>query len=538
MILYKETRPATHEEIRWLRNKLRRTLEDSCVRGTGQGIGGGCLTLPLIDSILIAIAGIANTVVQCASPKPTFMSLEISLASFSLRIEFSHDGGSIEDFFKNLESEDQHHPSTAFAGRGPAILPQSLRDIEYLPGNPNRLIGWAKLRKAQPHVLIICEDDEDRNSLAAMLTENYDTSCVKSAAEAQPILAKKRVDAILADYDQSYHREGIFKADFDEAPVPAVLMAWPDEFEEFRRHPFYIDHCLPKPITAFALITALEVAIASYTRRLIHLANYFGRSAGVLLANELKQDLPGFKLEVLSGTASYGGGDFALALEGKGFTRLVLADIMGHGIKAKAGAIALSAIVRTIHCQNALSVGALLQRASQVIATEPAFTDIISTIVAVDIGADGQVEAASAGHPPVAIISHDNSFVLPVTGPIPGLLPNPEYKSEKCQLRRGDKVAIITDGIDAQSSATAEFPVRLLKQLARYQYLPAGPLKAEMETWLARRLGPAPKDDWTLMIAEYCGTGASAYAKRPIAAEEMRAPAANAASRNRLSNRG
>ena len=82
---------------------MRGTLEDSCVRGTGQGIGGGCLTLPLIDSILIAITGIANTVVQCASPKPTFMSLEISLVSFSLRIEFSHDGGSIEDFFKNLE---------------------------------------------------------------------------------------------------------------------------------------------------------------------------------------------------------------------------------------------------------------------------------------------------------------------------------------------------------------------------------------------------------------------------------------------------
>ena len=41
--------------------------------------------------------------------------------------------------------------------------------------------------------------------------------------------------------------------------------------------------------------------------------------------------------------------------------------------------------------------------------------------------------------------------------------------------------------------------------------------------------GPAPKDDWTLMIAEYCGTGATTFAKRPIAAEEMRAPAADPA---------
>jgi hypothetical protein len=527
MILFEETRPATQEEIRWLRNNLRRRLEDSCVRGTDQGAGGGSLTLPLIDSILIAITGIANTVVQYASPKPTFMSLEVSLVSFSLRIEFSHDGGSIEDFFKNLDNVDQTHPAAAFAGRGPAILSQSLRDIEYLPGNPNRLIGWAKLRKAQPNVLIICEDDEDRNSLATMLTQNYDTSSVKTVAEAQTIIAKKRVDAILADYDPSFHREGIFQAEFDQAPIPVVLMAWPDEFEEFRRYPFYIDQCLPKPITTFALITALEVAIASYTRRLIHLANYFGRSAGVLLANEISHELPGFKLEVLSGTASYGGGDFALALEGEDFTRLVLADIMGHGIKAKAGAIALSAIVRTIHCQNTLSVGMLLQKVSQVITTEPAFTDIISTMIAVDIFTDGHVEAASAGHPPVAIISHDNSYVLPVTGPIPGLLAEPVYKTAKCQLRRGDKVAIITDGIDAQSSATAEFPVRLLKQLARYQYLPVAQLKPEMEKWLSRRLGPAPKDDWTLMIAEYSGTGASTFCKRQDAPEGMHSPAAS-----------
>jgi DNA-binding response OmpR family regulator len=511
MILFEETRPANQEEIRWLRNNLRRRLEDSCVRGDERGVGGGGLTIHLIDSILIAVTGIANTIVQQASPKPTYMSLEISLVSFSLRIEFSHDGGSVEEFFKNAGNvEHVGAAPTDFEARGPSILSQSLRDIEYLPGNPNRLIGWAKLRKAQPHVLIICEDEEDRTSLATMLTQNYETTCVNSVAEAQQILAGKRVDAILADYDPTYHPEGIFKAAFDENPIPIVLMAWPDEFEEFRRFPFYIDQCLPKPISTFALITALEVAIASYTRRLIHLANYFGRNAGVLLAGEVNYNLPGFVLEILSATASYGGGDFTLVLEGKGFTRLILADIMGHGIKAKAGAIALSAILRTLHYRESVTPSGLLRSASDVIAAEPAFTDIISTIIVVDITPDGQIEAATAGHPPVAIISAENSYVLPVTGPIPGLLPNPVYKSEKAQLRRGDKVAIITDGVDAQSSATAEFPVRLLKRLAKHQHLPAALLKAEMGQWLSRRLGPAPNDDWTLMIAEYCGTAAAA----------------------------
>jgi hypothetical protein len=98
-------------------------------------------------------------------------------------------------------------------------------------------------------------------------------------------------------------------------------------------------------------------------------------------------------------------------------------------------------------------------------------------------------------------------------------LPNPVYSSEKAQLRQGDKIAIITDGVDAQSSATAEFPVRLLKRLAKHQHLPAALLKAEMGQWLSRRLGPAPNDDWTLMIAEFSGTGAAAAAPAKIEAE-------------------
>ena len=103
-----------------------------------------------------------------------------------------------------------------------------------------------------------------------MLSQDFDTSCVKIGRRSRQSFCEKRVDAILADYDQSYHGEGHSQDRVRCGPDSGGTHGLAGRFEEIRRCPFYLDHCLPKPITAFTLITALEVAIASYTRRLIH----------------------------------------------------------------------------------------------------------------------------------------------------------------------------------------------------------------------------------------------------------------------------
>lgn len=520
MILFEETRPATHHDVHWLRQNLGRRLEDSCLRAIDPRLGLKSLPAQLIESVLAAVGDISSFIVQHTAPKPTYLSVEVQIVGQRLRIEFRMDGGGFKDTGQALETAGRGLQSAGPYRR----FSEGLEDVEYYPGAPNLLIGWRRLRNGQRHVLIVAKDAEERASLRSMLRQNYETSSASSAVEAQAILESKNIDAIVASYNDG-RQGGPFKAQFDESPIPVILLAWANEFEEFRRQPFYIDQCLQKPVSTFALITAIETAISSYTRRLIHIANYFGSSAGVLLAGDLPSEFPGLKLEVLSGTASYGGGDFALALEGQGYTRLILADIMGHGLKAKAGAIALSSIIRTLHRQAGVPVAALLQSASQVVANEPAFAGIISTLIAVDIGTDGLIEVASAGHPPAAIVSPEKTFVLPVTGPIPGLLPNPVYQTVTHRLSPGEKIAIVTDGIDSQSSATGEFPIRLLRQLAKNHDLPVKLLKAEMEKWLTRRLGPAPKDDWTLLIAEYSGAPGQPARKRRAAKEEREAPA-------------
>ncbi len=513
MILFRETRPATLEDVRWLRRDLGRRLQDSCLRAIDPARYDRNAALSVIDGVLLAVSEIANNAIQHASPKPTYLSLDVQLVGPALRVEICDDGGCFEQFGDILESAGRvHHSADLTAGRGLSLVSQALQHLQYHPGAPNRLVGWRKLRRGRPHAVIVERDASEAGKLRTMLSQYYNTTCVASASELEPILSKQRADVILTGFEHDLRSENIFKTAFDEYPIPVLLIAAASEFEEMRRlPPHYADQCLQKPVSTPALIAAVEIAISSYTRRLIHLANHFGRTAGVLLAAELPRKLPSFGLEILSGTATFGGGDFGLALKGNGFTRLVLADIMGHGLKAKAGAIALSAIARTLHRQMTVPANVLLSNISHIVKDEPAFTDIISTLIIVDAAEDGWIEAASAGHPPVAIISTERSFILPVTGPLPGLLDAPHYHLASHQLLPGDKIALVTDGIDNQSSATACFPAQLLKQLSKDPHLPLGVLKETMERWLARKLGPAPKDDWTLMIGEYCGPPAHGW---------------------------
>lgn len=510
MILFKETRPATLDDVRWLRKNLGRRLQDSCLKALDPRLRGTGMTLSLIDGMLLAVAKVANNALQHANPKPTFLSLEVSLIGAALRIEFCHDGGAFEQFGEILENAGHvRHPISALSGRGLSIIGQCLQDLEYHPGAPNRLVGWRKLRRTRPRLLIVEKDVREAETLRTKLSQTYETIAVKSDAAARQVLGWQRIDVILATYDTSFDREHVLPVRFDQCPIPVVLLASRREIEEMRDRPVpYADQIVERPVSTPALIATVEIAIASYTRRLIHLANYFGKSAGLLLADELPRKFPGFDLEVLSGTASYGGGDFGLVLPGEGFTRLVLADVMGHGLKAKAAAIALSAIVRTLHYQSVARPDALLKDVSHIVSGEPAFTDIIGTLVVVDAAPSGFIEAASAGHPPAAVISSSGNVILPVTGPLPGLLENPDYRTVRHRLQNGDKIAIVTDGIDRQSSATAEFPQRLFDKLAKEAANSLAQLKQALEGWLKETLGPAPRDDWTLMIGEYCGTPA------------------------------
>jgi anti-sigma regulatory factor (Ser/Thr protein kinase)/CheY-like chemotaxis protein len=532
MILFHETRPATLEDVRWLRKKLRRRLEDSCLRAIDPALCDRRIAMSPIDSVLLAVTEIGNNAVQHAAPSPSFLSLEVRLVGDALRIEFCDDGGHFEHFEEIFDEAGRvSHSADFISGRGLSLVGQSLHELQYHAGTPNRLVGWKKLRRSKPHVLIVERNAGDARDLATMLSQSYVATCARRADDAAKILASQRVDVILTGYEPGLHREDIFKTRFDECPIPLVLMATPAQFARMRRSGIHhADQCLQKPVSAATLIAVVEIAIGSYTRRLIHLANYFGRSAGVLLVDELPREIPGFQLEIMSGTAAYGGGDFGLALRGDGFTRLVVADIMGHGLKAKAGAIALSAIVRTLHCQAPIPADRLLCDLSQIVSSEPAFTDIISTLIVVDASTDGWIEASCAGHPPVAIISPERSFVLPVTGPLPGLLPLPAYALASHRMKPGDKIAIVTDGIDSQSSATADFPPRLLKQLSKDADLSLLPLKQKVERWLARRLGPAPKDDWTLMIGEFRGVPADGRVQRDDGREFLTSSARSAPS--------
>ncbi len=516
MILFKEICSSTQKDVLWLQQNLGRSLEDACLRSVDANPDGSNSASSLIESLQITVGEILNNLVQHASPTPSFISLEVRLVGSAIRIEVADDGGAFQHFRERYGPAQTASASNINCERGLSGVDKNLQNVEYHAGKPNRFVGWRKLRRERPNILVVDDHPGNADGIHVILQENYEVICAKTFVEVQSAIEDRNIDVIIFDYGMSIKDQDTFKVNCHGDPIPVIILASLEDCEHMAKRPVaHVDQFLQKPVSASKLICALEIALASCTRRLIHLANSFGKSAGVLLTDQLPREFPGFKLEVLSGIATYGGGDFALALSGDGFTRLVLADIMGHGLQAKAAAITLSSIVRTLHCQSAVASNVLLASISDIIGREPSFSNIMTTLIIVDAATDGWIDAASAGHPPIAIISAERSFVLSVSGPLPGLMMAPNYQLARYHLQRGDKIVFVSDGIDGQAAATGSFPDRLLLKLGMNPSLPLDALKEEMKQWLMERLGPAPKDDWTLMIGEYCGAEHHASEGKP-----------------------
>ena len=110
------------------------------------------------------------------------------------------------------------------------------------------------------------------------------------------------------------------------------------------------------------------------------------------------------KPAVTSGTAETGGGDFILRLASADRQRIVLVDVMGHGVTAKAWSIAYAAIIRTINqCRPELGAGEFLTQLAAFAWNEQSLEQAMATVLVADFSRD-RVTIAAAGHPAPLIL--------------------------------------------------------------------------------------------------------------------------------------
>jgi len=149
------------------------------------------------------------------------------------------------------------------------------------------------------------------------------------------------------------------------------------------------------------------------------------------------------------------GGDFFDAVNTDQGLTIVLADVSGKGVSA---ALLASTLQGMIYSQ--LTAGMPLTEI--VTAVNRFFTDKnigekYATVIIARIRDNGDLEYVNCGHVQPLVVSN-GEVQRPAHGNLPvGLLPDAKYESDHCQLKRGDRLILVTDGVTEAENSRGDF---------------------------------------------------------------------------------
>ena len=149
------------------------------------------------------------------------------------------------------------------------------------------------------------------------------------------------------------------------------------------------------------------------------------------------------------------GGDFFDAvMTGDGLT-VVLADVSGKGVSAALLASTLQGMIysQLIAGMPLVEIVAAVNR----FFTHKHIGEKYATVIIACIRSNGELEYVNCGHIPPLVVS-DGQVQRPAHGNLPvGLLPDATYESDRCQLKPGDRLVLVTDGVTEAENARGDF---------------------------------------------------------------------------------
>lgn len=494
MKLFEARRPATLEEVSWLRRALRRQFAQ--LR----------LGADIADEIVLAVAELAANLVTHADPPPKELFLEAMLDGIVLTVTIEDDGGPFADFDAQWARASLAGAADGLSGRGLALARRALDRVSYERGPPNRLVASRQLARRRPLVLVVEDEELLLETYLGLLEPHYRVLAAANLKAALELAQGTTVDLILTDFhlgsETGTTLVRALEDDSDRPPIPIVMITG-DSSVRVRALELGVETFLTKPVQPAALLETVKLALIRATRQRARLLRYFGSALENLVRPDLPERLGPFNLAIRHETADIGGGDLVVHLPRAGADRIVLVDVMGHGINAKAGAVAQAAMIRALDVGEQLGPSRFLTRWSNLIFSEPGFDAAMATALVVDLWEDGGIEIASAGHPHPMVLSRSGPRSVTAEGPLLGFTKDARYESVHLKLEWGDRLLLATDGLDPTELASGgPCPDWLVEEVRAHSRQPLAKVVAAVSSRIAAHLGPDPEDDWVMILIE------------------------------------
>jgi phosphoserine phosphatase RsbU/P len=148
------------------------------------------------------------------------------------------------------------------------------------------------------------------------------------------------------------------------------------------------------------------------------------------------------------------GGDFFDAVNTPDGLAVVLADVSGKGVSAALLASILQGMVYS-HLIAGMPLTEIVTALNRFF-TQKHISEKYATMIIARLRPDGELEYVNCGHvPPVWICNHE--VLRPAHGNLPvGLLADASYGSDRCQMKAGDRLILVTDGVTEAENARGD----------------------------------------------------------------------------------
>ena len=479
------------------------------------------LPRPVIEDLQLAVSEIGANIVAHSRPPATEIAVCLDLDGTGLRLTVRDDGGAFSAFTQAAKACAVGRLKVdASSGRGLTLIHRTLAGACYeTKDGCNYLSGRISLRPPAPNILIV----EDSPSLLELyqyfLREDFRPIGCASLEEALGVIQSRPVDAVLTDF---HLQDGVgtsLLAEYDRfwsATAPPIVLISSDTSERTREEALQqgAEFFVAKPISRDELVRSIHIALDRSNARHLRMMRSFMRHVDDLVAPSLPECFGGYRLKTIAATVECGGGDILLYHRCPAFHRLIVVDVMGHGLAAKAWAVAYAAIIRTLLHEEETDASRFLTRLATVCWNERALESAMATVLVVDIDGD-TLTVASAGHPP-PIIFGDSTRRVAVRGPLLGVMPPSHYDTQKIALHSGERLVLFTDGVDpadvAAGGATPDW-FNAAFEGARGETLESA--VATLATAADAALSPRPRDDWLVAVIEREGASGNCQPAYP-----------------------
>jgi serine phosphatase RsbU (regulator of sigma subunit) len=195
------------------------------------------------------------------------------------------------------------------------------------------------------------------------------------------------------------------------------------------------------------------------------------------------------------------GGDFFDAVNTPDGLAVVLADVSGKGVSAAVLASILQGMVYA-HLIAGMPLSEIVTAVNRFF-TQKHIGEKYATMVIARLQPDGELEYVNCGHiPPVWICGGE--VLRPEHGNLPvGLLSDATYASDRCQMKSGDRLILVTDGVTEAENARGDmFDSERLESVAGKSHS-----MEDIFTAVANFCGGTPlNDDCTVVELSFTGS--------------------------------